>query len=402
MNIFKRHLKTAALIFGVCYLTYTWVYVLRLNLSMASPELTDSNVISTYQIGILNSAFFVIYAFGRLLNGRLSDKTAPYIMIASGIAICGLSNILFGIMPPFAVLVILWSVNAFAQSMLWSSVLCSVVSAYGLEKSKKMTSYMVTSVAFGNIVGIIIGSVLINKFGMRFAFVVPGGIAIILSLLCVIILHKIPAPQTTANKHEPIKELMWDKRIQNAAVAAFCHGIIKDNITAWVTLFFADVYDINLSEISGFILFIPIVGFFGRMIYPFIFKVCREQEHTVSIIGFSVCFICAAVLLIFDLNPVIAITALSLIYMAVSLINTSLLSVFPLNFAENGNVATVSGLMDFGTYFGAGVGSIVLGYTVTHFGYNSMFLLWISATVLASVPMFKLVCSEKEKRLDRH
>lgn len=387
----KNKLKKSTLIFGICYLTYTWVYVLRLNLSMAAPELTGSNVINTYQIGILNSAFFVVYAFGRLLNGRLSDKTAPYIMIASGIAVCGLSNLLIGILPSFAVMVVLWSINAFAQSMLWSSVLCSVVSAYGLEKSKKMTSYMVTSVAFGNIVGIIVSSVIINKFGTGFAFVIPGGIALILSALCVIILHKIPAPEAAVSKREPIKELIKEKKVLNAAVTAFCHGIIKDNITAWVTLFFADAYNINLSEISGFILFIPLVGFLGRVIYPFIFKACKEAEHTVSLIGLAVCFICATALFIFNLTPVIAIIALSLIYMAVSLINTSLLSVFPLNFAEKGNVATVSGLMDFGTYFGAGVGSIILGYTVTLFGYSSMFILWIAASLVALMPVLKLI-----------
>ncbi len=391
MSEFYRRLRSGVLIFGICYLTYTWVYVLRLNLSMASPELTNTDTLSTYQIGILNSAFFIVYAFGRLINGHLSDRLAPYIMIASGIAICGLSNLLFGIMPPFAALVLLWSVNAFAQSMLWSSILCAVVSTYGLEKSKKMTSYMVTSVAFGNIAGIIISSALINKLGMKFAFLIPGGIALILSVLCVIALHKIPAPQTTVSKPTPARELIKEKKIKKAALVAFCHGIIKDNITAWVTLFFADAYDINLSKISGFVFFIPLVGFLGRMIYPFIFKLCKNREHAVSLIGISVCLICALILFMFDLNPIIAIVALSLIYMAVSLINTSLLSVFPLNFARQGNVATVSGLMDFGTYFGAGVGSIVLGYSVTHFGFNSMFLLWIIASVMALIPVVRLI-----------
>jgi sugar phosphate permease len=80
----------STIIFIICYLAYTLIYVARLNLSMASPGLINSQVIYTAQVGMLSSNFTVIYAFSRLLNGGLSDKLPPCVMISSGLVIAGI------------------------------------------------------------------------------------------------------------------------------------------------------------------------------------------------------------------------------------------------------------------------------------------------------------------------
>jgi len=119
------------IIFIICYLAYTSIYIARLNLSMASPGLIDAGMLDSAQIGMMGSVFSVIYAFGRLLNGGLSDTTPPWRMISTGLLVAGVSNVAMGFFPPFMGMLILWSCNAFAQSMLWSSVLCVVTAVYG-------------------------------------------------------------------------------------------------------------------------------------------------------------------------------------------------------------------------------------------------------------------------------
>ena len=58
-------------IFIICYIAYTCIYVARLNLSMASPDMINEGVMDKAQFGMLGSAFSIIYAFGRLLNYAL-------------------------------------------------------------------------------------------------------------------------------------------------------------------------------------------------------------------------------------------------------------------------------------------------------------------------------------------
>lgn len=179
--------------------------------------------------------------------------------------------------------------------------------------------------------------------------------------------------------------------------AALAQGVIKDNITAWMTVYFADTFGINLSKISGFVLFIPIVGLIGRLAYPVIYNVCNENEHKDSLIGFLISIFACGMLLIQKSSPVISIVALSLIYTAVSLINTSLLSVFPMGFVKTGNVASVSGLMDFATYFGAGIGSVIFGYTLVGLGYAFMFASWAIISVSALIPITVLIKNRCKK-----
>ena len=115
--------KKGVLIFLICYLAYTSIYIARLNLSVASPSMIDLGVTDSAKIGILGSIFSVIFACGRLINGQISDRQPPWIMLALGLIGAGVANVVFSFFPPFIALVLLWAANAYAQSMMWSSVL---------------------------------------------------------------------------------------------------------------------------------------------------------------------------------------------------------------------------------------------------------------------------------------
>lgn|GEM_PF-1405197 len=66
----KIHMKNRKLIFTLCYLAYSAIYIARLNLSVATPVLQELNLISKAQIGLMGSLFFVTYAVVHLKNGK--------------------------------------------------------------------------------------------------------------------------------------------------------------------------------------------------------------------------------------------------------------------------------------------------------------------------------------------
>lgn len=86
-------MKKKQWIFIVMFLSYTFIYVARLNFSMAGPELISKGVLDSVQIGMLGSAFSTVYALGRLLNGGISDTTPPWKMLSVGLAVTGISNL---------------------------------------------------------------------------------------------------------------------------------------------------------------------------------------------------------------------------------------------------------------------------------------------------------------------
>jgi len=273
--------KKSFLIFLICYFAYTSIYVARLNLSIASPEFLAEGLLNEAQIGLLGAAFSVIYACGRLLNGIIGDKTAPWIMISTGLVLTGISNLLFGLLPPFLGMFLLWGINAYAQSMLWSSMLCIISQTYGPEQAKQKTSFLVTSVATGNILGILFNTVLVTNLGVQFAFVIPGGITLIACVLVMLSTRHIRPLTDTAPKKSSFFSLLKQKEIIVLLFPAFFHGIVKENISLWMAVYFVDRFQIDLAASALFVLFIPAIGFVGRMIYSFVFRLCREKKHLV-------------------------------------------------------------------------------------------------------------------------
>ena len=367
--------KQTSRIFSVCYLAYLFIYVARLNLSMAAPGLKELRILSMEQIGLLGSVFSVVYACGRLLSGILSDRIAPWKMISAGLLLCGISNLCFSLFPPFAAILLLWGVNALAQSMLWGSILRILSAVYPETVAKKRASYMATTVASGNLMGILLNSELISRFGLSWAFVVPGGITLAISLLVVCYTHRIQ-PAVRQAKKMRFGALLKNSSVRQMLLPALIHGVLKDNISLWMTVYVMDCFGVDLQKSSYYILLIPVLGFAARMLAPELYRIAGERERPVLAWGFGVCIGGSLLLVFLASSTWLAVGYLSLVYMAVSVMNACFLSFFPLQFAREGTVASVSGIMDFATYLGTGLSSMAFGILIESCGYSAMFLTW--------------------------
>lgn len=367
--------KQNSRIFLVCYASYLFIYVARLNLSMAAPGLKETAILTTEQIGLLGSIFSVVYACGRLFSGFLSDKNAPWKMISTGLILCGISNICFGLFPPFAAILLLWGINAFAQSMLWGAILRILSAIYPEKIAKKRASYMATTVASGNLVGILLNKELISRFGVSWAFLIPGAITLVLSVFVVLHTHSIQPP-AAASASRGFGELLRKPSVRKMLLPALIHGVLKDNISLWMTVYIMDSFGVDLEKSSYYVLLIPAVGFLARLLAPELYRTAQERERPLLLGGFAISAAAALLLTFFAETAWTAIGYLSLIYMAISVMNACFLSFFPLRFTQEGYVASVSGILDFATYLGTGISAAVFGVMIDAYGYGSMFAAW--------------------------
>lgn len=389
----KTETKKSSLILVVLYLAYTSIYIARVNLSIASPEFIRQNILDSAQIGVLGSCFFCVYAAGRMINGTLSDRQPPWKMLTIGLLLTGLSNVLMGWLPPYAAMVLFWMTNAYGESMLWSSVLCVVTAVCSKSTAKKVTSVMVSSVAVGNILGIAVNTGVISVFDVRFAFWIPGILTAVLGILTFYMTRTVKTEEVSEKKHHSVFALLKNKEILRINATAMIHGVMKENISLWMAVYIVDTYFVDLTTSSFYILLIPTIGLAGRILYPFLLRVCKENEHKVSLISFVVCVLASVLLCAGKTGIVLSVLALGVIYMAISLINTSLLSIYPLRYVQTGNTASVSGIMDFSTYLGAGISSAVYGVVIQYFGYLPMFVSWV---ILSGISAFILRKNARE------
>lgn len=307
----------------------------------------------------------------------------PITLIMQAFAnLVGLGNIHMSLFTPFIGMLLLWTINAYAQSMLWSSVLGSVTAVYDEQAAKRKMSVMITSVAVGNILGIIVNTLFIECFGIRYAFIVPGALTFVMGILTYAAVREIGGASAVKRRSSAFSVLK-NRELMPMNGAAAAHGVMKENIGLWMAVYVADVYAADLTKSSYYILLIPAIGLLGRGIYPTLFRLCGKDENKVSLAAFAVCAAAAVFLCAGSIGIFFSVLALGIIYAAVSVINTSVLSIYPLRYSDTGNTASVSGTTDFSTYFGAGVSSAVYSAVIKHFGYLPMFVSWAVISVLS-------------------
>ena len=92
---FSPAAKKAMMIGSMCSLSYLAVYIARNILGAVSPQMIESGAFTTENIGTLSSVYFITYAVGQLINGRIGDKVKSKYMISLGLIMAGVCNFLF-------------------------------------------------------------------------------------------------------------------------------------------------------------------------------------------------------------------------------------------------------------------------------------------------------------------
>jgi len=366
--------------------------MVRINLSMAAPGLREAGTLTGAQIGVLGGVFSAMYAVGRIFNGSLCDRIKPRHMMAVGLCTAGVCNLCVGLFPPFAGMALLWGANAFALSMLWGAVQTVTFFLYQGEEGRIKMSLLSSAVAMGNIISILLTSWLVKNFGTAMAFLVPGALVVIVGAVD-FFLYRTVGFYFSDEKAEACRDsgvpvilrLMKRNSVQRAMAAAFSHGVMKECIGLWMALIFVDIYGLDLKKNAAFMVLIPLIGFIGRLLFPTCYRLSGYDEMKTGRWAFLVSAVCGILLCFKGLGVAVGLMAISLMYAAVSMINTALLSVYPSRFTQEHSMNTLAGILDTCTYTGSALFSLIFGVVVMFWGYIPMFVSWAVLSLIGLI-----------------
>ncbi|MDU6853211.1 MAG: MFS transporter [Zhenhengia sp.] len=374
-------------ILGMCWMSYASIYLGRLNLSIAAPIMEQEELINAVQMGALGSCFFFTYAFGQIINGYLGDRVNSKRMFSVGIIVAALCNILIGFGPSVPMIFLLWSINGYAQSMIWGPLLKILAYTYIKEKERSRAAMILsTSIGVGSVLAILISSIVL-KNGFEAVFWVAGIIMLVIGMTTWLYIPHIDHTKLIKKEHVSFLNIFLDKEIRKILIPNIAHGIIKDNLNLWIPILFMMMYGIDVKQVIIYVFLIPLATLLGRLIFPWVYHRCRESEKLVATIAFGVCASTLVPLVVWQIPIWCATLLLAFIAMAISVINAAFLTIFPLRFAESNNIASVSGIMDFIAYMGAAVGSVLFGIIIKYLGYQSIILFWIVISAISIVCM---------------
>jgi DHA1 family bicyclomycin/chloramphenicol resistance-like MFS transporter len=148
----------------------------------AFPQMADDLSISSPELGLLLSSFFVAFAFGQLAVGPLSDRFGRKSLVlggiavfASGSAICGLADTL----PVLVVGRVIQALGACAASVLSRAIARDLFDGEPLARALALT--MIAGAAAPGF-SPLLGSILAGLSGWRITFLVVGTIGVALAL----------------------------------------------------------------------------------------------------------------------------------------------------------------------------------------------------------------------------
>jgi MFS transporter, ACS family, D-galactonate transporter len=149
-------------------------YVDRGNLSVAAPMLKDQLGLSAAQLGLLLSAFFWTYACLQLVSGWLVDRLNVNWVMAGGFFLWSSATAGTGIVHAFWTLFVLRLVLGMGESVAYPSY-SKIIAVHFPEEHRGLANAVISAgLVLGPGFGILIGGMLMARFGWRPFFIVLG------------------------------------------------------------------------------------------------------------------------------------------------------------------------------------------------------------------------------------
>ena len=390
--------------YWLCWIAYASVYLVRANLSAALPGMESSLSLSRVSLGFLGSMFFWVYGAGQLVNGQLGDRLNPRWFVALGIAVAGTVNIIFGLSSKFALFVVCWAINGWFLSFLWGPIIRSVSDWFGPAKCAGMAIKMSTSMIGGSLIALIVSGYIMDGIGWRYVFILPGLFAIGISVMWAVLFR--PAPKHVWAESDPshqeeeevikvgtgsgtargysMRELFVKSRMWFMLVACFSQAVIKDGIGLWGPVYFMEQHGLDVKNAIFTTATIPVVNFSGVLLTLKLYKSGRLKMMVASML--FVCTLLTIGLLLFGKsNLIMAILFLCTSSALMFGVNSLLINVYPLSFAQYGRVSGIAGFLNSCSYAASGLAAMLSGFMLEAFGWNSLIIMWGCIAVLGTI-----------------
>ena len=153
---------------------YALAYTCRLGLDVVKKPLIDQGIFTADQLGIIGSAVFYAYAFGKLVNGFLADHANVKRFFATGVLLSASINLFMGWSTLLWVAVVLWGFNGWFQGFGAPSGVVAMSQWLATGSAAGIYGIWSTAHPMGEGLTFVGSAALVTYFGWRAGFMGPG------------------------------------------------------------------------------------------------------------------------------------------------------------------------------------------------------------------------------------
>ena len=385
------------------WFTYGAFYFCRTNISAALPGMSAELGLDYLQVGLILASLKICYGLGQLLNGQLSERMSPRVLLAIGMFGSALLNVLFGLGTGFYFLLFIWACNGYCQSLGWTP--CVRVVGNWIPMSWRGKAIGIIGTGYQVTLGLtyVLASYSAEWFGWRGAVFIPAGVLFAAGIAMLLLLRERPEDGDHGAAEHQKSRLPGEKRS------------FSENL--YLTLFNPTLWLLGLA-----------LGLLNACRYGFLdwglTHLMEVQQTSIGKAGLKYCVIAIGAVAGSYLSgvvtdryfggrraPVICILLLmlslmTLLYESVSRTSVPgtivllvvigfciygpqvlLVGTAPADLAHKGTAAAAAGFVNFMGYMGAATGDVVTGYysEEAHGGWQTAIYIWAAWALAAAV-----------------
>lgn len=396
---------------------YATFYFCRQNFNIATPAIREYFDVTKTQIGWILTASSIMYGVSKFCNGFISDKTNARIFMVLGLLFVGIITILIGFSDSLFLIGILWIASNWFQSMGWPPATKMLTHWFASKELGTKWAMGATSNQIGGALAMVSCGYLIDKFGWRSAFFVPGVVACVVSIFLYNRLRNSPKKVGLSTVEEyknyppelisdydklPTAELLkivfCNKLIWYVCLANMFVYIIRLGVIYWAPTFLKDLRGISLLNAGLQIGLYEMISIPGALIAGFLSdKLFQGRRGPVS----TICMLALSLLLILFWKLPIQSELLSIVILSLVGFFVSgpqlLVGIAAADFSTRQAVGTANGLSGLFGYLGAAIAGVGVGWISDNYGWDGVFIFFSISALLGS-SLFALTwnCSAKK------
>ncbi len=414
-RLYKRHRLRIMLAITI---GYGLVYTCRLALSMVKKPLIDGGIFTPVELGLIGSALFYTYAFGKLTNGFLADHMNLKLFFAFGVLISALINIGMGFSIILWVSVVLWGLNGWFQGFGAPSGAVAMANWFSNSERGRVYGIWSTAHAIGEGLTFVGVAALVTLWGWRAGFWGPGMLCVVVAGGLYLLMQDRPPtlglPRvadwkndhvSSDESHRETNESIWAVQrtilripaIWVLALSSASIYVTRYAINSWGVLYLQEAKGYSLMQAGTVISVNTVAGILGAVAFGFasdkIFSARRPPTNVI----FALLEIIGLLMVFFGPpgRPVFMTTAFFIYGFGLTGLVTSLGGLFALDIAPKRAAGAAMGFIGVFSYIGAALQDQVSGHLiergitivdgVRHYDFSTVIWFWIGSSVLSFI-----------------
>jgi len=399
-------------------LGYGIYYVGRLGLSVVKKPLIDAGIFSPEQLGVIGSAVFYTYAFGRLTNGFLADHSNVKRFLPFGLLVSALINLTMGFSPLYWAWIALWGMNGWFQG--FGSVSSVVAMTHWFSNKERGRYYGIWSTAhsIGEGLTFVGTATLVTYLGWQAGFIGAGIFCAFVAVGMYFALKDRPRTlglPTIADWKNDHGIILAEQKNDKFSISKVQRQIFKlpaiwvlglssammymtrYAINSWGILYLQEAKGYTLIEAGGILGLNTVAGLAGCTAYGFISdKLFKAKRPPVTLI-FGLMEVISLIVIFYapSGNPTLLTTAFVFYGFSLSGILASLGGLFAVDIAPKRATGAAMGFIGVFSYLGAAIQERISGHLiqsgstlfdgVRHYDFSNAIIFWVGASFLSLI-----------------